>query len=292
MNNDTLALLRELEAAAVRAKLPLPTVLTAGARLARATFCAGWFFNRAYTKPRGYPGDYLILQRIYDRELTANPLGALLDRSFLAAPSAKAVRNRREILRELLRDRWLEHQEAKPGALLSLGSGPGQEIVDLAVYQQERPAPTGRCHSRPLVVAVDFDPGALRHLQRGLGINAPFELRAIRGDVRALDVSTVPPVAFAYSAGLFDYLSDAEAIALVDRVWHALRPGGTFVLANFADRRPVEDRFSMDYVMEWKLIFRDEAALRDLVGRTRFKDPVAILAESHHINLFAILEKE
>lgn len=59
--------------------------------------------ERVYRKPRGYAGDSLTIAWMYaDEPGGAGELVTLLDRCFLNQPAARAVRNRRGLLREEL----------------------------------------------------------------------------------------------------------------------------------------------------------------------------------------------
>jgi hypothetical protein len=55
--------------------------------------------ERCYSKPRGYAGDYLTIEKIYNNHPEgAGRIGAVVDRLFLEMPAAVAVRNRRGLL--------------------------------------------------------------------------------------------------------------------------------------------------------------------------------------------------
>ena len=58
-------------------------------------FSKSWFLNRALEKPRGYPGDFDILEGIYDNRVKSSGIGEVLDLYFLQKTIAQAVRNRK-----------------------------------------------------------------------------------------------------------------------------------------------------------------------------------------------------
>ena len=63
----------------------------------------------------------------------------------------------------------------------------------------------------------------------------------------------------AYAAGLFDYLADQAAERLIAALLGMLAPGGRLLIANFAP-----DCYGSGYrdaIMDWALLYRDEAAL-------------------------------
>ena len=60
--------------------------------------------ERAYSKPRGYAGDYLTIDYIYrNMPNGSGRLGSVLDRCILNLPSAAAVRSRRKLLSDEIR---------------------------------------------------------------------------------------------------------------------------------------------------------------------------------------------
>ncbi|MGH7965028.1 MAG: class I SAM-dependent methyltransferase, partial [Candidatus Binatia bacterium] len=225
------------------------------------------------------------IQRIYDGPASGRGLETLLNRCFLASPSSQAVQNRRALLENLL---W-EHAVASDGQpirILSLGSGPGQELVDFVKrYRQAAD------YSALSIICVDVDLDALAYLREQLSFEPTLSLTTIHQDIRRLTTSDLPQVDFAYAAGVFDYFSDPRAAAVLNVVWDALSEGGTFVLGNFADRRPIGDQFAMDHIMRWHLRYRDEQGLQRLVSRSRFGTAQRMLAEPNNINVFALLQK-
>lgn len=254
-----------------------------GAELARATFCAGWLWSRAYTKPRGYAGDYLLLHRMYQPQPTGDQLGDLLDRTFLEAPSAQAVLNRRTILADAI-EKYTRGASAL--RVLSLGSGPGQELVDVS----RRLGKTWD-GTHLTAVCVDIDLRALNHLRMALLGSRVFVPQPLRRDVRHLTADSLGPIGFAYAAGVFDYLTDEESIRLLNMIWETLEDGGSALIGNFRDRRPPQDEFSMDYVMEWRLRYRDESTLAELVAKTKFGRLERLFYEPSGINGFAVMRK-
>lgn len=61
--------------------------------------------DRSCTKPRGHAGDYLTLQMVYDDQPDGvRRLGSYIDRWFLGLPASCAVKNRRQLLRDIIID--------------------------------------------------------------------------------------------------------------------------------------------------------------------------------------------
>lgn len=284
VNSEVLHLVESLTHHAATQGRDRNEVLTVAADRMRPLFLQSWLIRRAYEKPRGYPGDYLLLQGMYDERKADTPQGALLDRTFLAAPMAKAVQNRRKLLAETViafcKDRYDEKVR-----ILSLGSGSGQELIDAvtslnaAGYRQESE-----------VLGFDFDPSALRYLKKRWPSGSSLIFTPVQSDIRTLSLE-VSSIDFCYCAGVFDYLTDEAILRVLNEIWKALTPSSTFVFGNFVDRRPSVDLFTMDFLCNWLLIYRDEEHLNSLVEESPFRVAQRIFADPTGLNLFAVVEK-
>jgi extracellular factor (EF) 3-hydroxypalmitic acid methyl ester biosynthesis protein len=78
-----------------------------------------------------------------------------------------------------------------------------------------------------------------------------------------------------YSAGLFDYLTDAVAEKLVASMAAMLKPGGKLLIGNFAPS--CCGRGYMELFLDWKLIYRNADQLRNLFGDERVHDTKSFL---------------
>ena len=67
-------------------------------------FSQSFLMSRGLNKPNGHPGDYETLEAIYDNKPISSGIGEYLDRYFLNAPLAVAVRNRKDRMRDILFD--------------------------------------------------------------------------------------------------------------------------------------------------------------------------------------------
>ena len=92
--------------------------------------------------------------------------------------------------------------------------------------------------------------------------------------------TALPRSDVSYTMGLYDYLPEAAATQLTTVMFDALRPGGTLLIANFLPN--IMDAGYMESMMDWHLIYRDDAEMRtltsgiaigDLAGIDQFHDP-------------------
>jgi SAM-dependent methyltransferase len=257
-------------------------VLAAAADLLRPTFCTGWFLRRAYEKPRGYPGDYLLLQRIYEGTASGDGLGALLDRSFLDSATARAARARPRAIADLLKSHGLDRGATV--RVCSLGCGPAQELEH---------AFEGRGDDAPAAITtlVDIDPGALRAARKRLRHVPGIDLTLVRENLHRFVATTDRRFDVVLCVGVFDYLSDSRLVDAIDGVHALLTPGGIFVFGNCDDRLPPEDRFCMEYVARWHLEYRDRERLHALAARTPFREVTVTSVDPAGIQLLATLRR-
>jgi hypothetical protein len=215
-----------------------------------------WFTYRAFEKPRGYPGDAELLDFLYQDPaelLTGDRVGGPIGRFMHAAPSARSVRWRRDMLTA----RIDQVARERPGArILSVACGHLREA------QRSRAVLEGQVGE---LIAFDQDTDSLAVVDRELGRHG---VRTVQGNVRSFLEGKAPgeELDFAYSAGLYDYLSQETASRLTGALFCTLRPGGRLLVANFV-KHPPEAGY-METFMDWWLVHRDaeemEALRRDI----------------------------
>jgi extracellular factor (EF) 3-hydroxypalmitic acid methyl ester biosynthesis protein len=239
--------------------------------------------ERFYSKPRGYAGDYLAIHGIYKNiPGGSGRLGPMMDRMFLDAPPAIAVRNRKALFaREILAD--IRNKPAGPLKVLCLASGPASEVFDAFASIDDK--------TRLRVTLMDIDLQALafvddlRTKHKLVG-----QINLINENLIALFLgrarSQIEPMDLIYSTGLIDYLNDKLVHKLLQFAYANLAPGGRIILGNFHPRNPARE--FMTYVLEWNLIHRTEEDMNRLFMASAFGRPCTrIQFEELGIDLFA-----
>jgi len=250
-------------------------------------FMLSRFIDRAFTKPRGYAGDYATIDALYE-DIAAGDgrLGPLIDRWTREVPAARAVKNRRTLLADAINAvaaQW-PRQEAMP--VTSLAAGPARELFDV-LARADAPNLLATC--------IDIDPDALAYasgLAQRLGLLEHFTfaqdniVRLCRGRGH----TALGQQALIYSVGLTDYLQDAFVVDLINWSFDHLLPGGTLIVGNVVPSNP--DKAYMDHILEWVLIHRTAEELRELFARSRFGEtPVSMREEPAGVDLFAFCRK-
>lgn len=223
----------------------------------------------SFEKPRGYSGDAQLLDFIYghesvqDRIAAASPLGMALYEYTKDASSSVAVRERRDIL-----TKYVDQIAASVGndaEILTIAAGHLREAnrsVALAEAKIRR------------WVALDQDPLSVGAITRDF---AGTCIEAVDGSVRGIlsGRQQLGTFDFVYAAGLYDYLVDKVSIKLTRRCLDMLKPGGTFLFANFSQDIGVDGY--MESFMNWALLLRTEEDMWRIINASI--DPEAFEAE-------------
>ena len=216
-----------------------------------ARFCHEDPFTRwSFEKPRGYSGDAGLLDFIYAHPSVqplvdaASPLGKEIHGFVSQAPACVAVRERRDLLAQLVDD--VASSRGGDAEILTIASG---HLREGALSQALKDKSIKRW------IALDQDPlsvGAVASEFAGTAVEA------VNGSVGTVlkRPESFGTFDFIYAAGLYDYLADEIAIKLNQRSLQMLKPHGTFLFANFADVIP--DDGYMETFMNWALLLRTE----------------------------------
>ncbi len=213
------------------------------------------FTYRAFSKPRGYAGDAVMMDMIYGHEEgwdapEMSAIGHQVYQYTTTAAASAGVRARREFIAELL-DNTLQANHSSD--VLAVASGHLREASMSSSVRRSR---------FESFVALDADHRSLQEVQHAYG---RFGVTTHLADIRKmltgrLDIGSFDLV---YSTGLYDYLNEKTAQKLTYHLFSMLRPGGKLVIANFLPS--IDDIGYMEACMDWFLIYRDRF---DMMGLT------------------------
>jgi extracellular factor (EF) 3-hydroxypalmitic acid methyl ester biosynthesis protein len=219
------------------------------------------FTYRAFSKPRGYAGDAVMMDYIYgyhDADAAAlTPTAAKIFAFTTKTPAPQSVRFRRSVLAETIDDCAL--QSSGPIEVVAIAAGHLREI-DLSLAAK---------NGRAKVLALDQDEDSLQQVARDY---SRYGVETREASVRSIlaNRTRIPECDLAYTAGLYDYLPDAAATRLTTEMFNALRPGGTLLVANFLP--DIIDAGYMESVMDWHLIYRSDEDMRRLTEQISAAD--------------------
>ena len=240
------------------------------------------FLERCWTKPRGYAGDYLMMEHGYlNRVHMTGGLAGAFDRYF--SDSYENVRQRKYKLCDAIRRLVLD--EARTGAslkMLSLGSGPCREWVELEV-ECNAGVWTDRRINRTRLTCIDKDPEALAYARKQVIGNSLLESAEFieadlfqftkadrwRAEERSYD--------FIYGVGIANYFYDTMLQNIIANAFTLVKPGGELMVTHKA-----REGFNFpvaDWLCDWVFLKRSaeefssvyQEALADAHGQFTFR---------------------
>lgn len=226
----------------------------------------------ALLKPYGYAGDFMMIDRIYTGEPSANPFYQSWDHYFQRHAAPRAVRNRKEYFKE-----WAGEQvNRQPGLrLLNVASGPARDLAEL--YEEKLNGAPMHCTCVEMDAhAVDYAKSLLqKHLDKVSFINRNI----FRFD-------SPEQYDLIWSAGLFDYFDDKAFVFILKKFNNWIKPGGEIVIGNFNQQyNPTRDY--MELLGEWYLHHRSSQELVSLAIQAGFREEqISIRHEPEKVNLF------
>ncbi|HEY5914419.1 MAG TPA: class I SAM-dependent methyltransferase [Verrucomicrobiae bacterium] len=258
------------------------------------------FAYRCFHKPLGYAGDYEVVNMMLRPPYEGSTLfSQLMNVWLLDQAPVQAHRHRIDWLTRRLQDEALRlRPHGRRGRICSLGCGPAIEVQRFLQAQPREEALE--------FFLFDFNEETLAYARRALdlirnarGWAVPVQLvkrsvqQLIKDSAGVARHSPDDTYDFIYCAGLFDYLSDAVCRRLMSIFYERLSPGGLLLATNATDAlnqtRPF--RRSMEYILDWYLIYRDGAQFRKLAPETIPPDSISVEAEDRAVNLVMEVRK-
>ncbi len=249
------------------------------------------FFNRVYSKPLGYAGDYEMVNMMFSKERGGKTTyGQIINDWLLNTCPAEAHRNRIYMLEKMLNKAAEEAAAAdKQVRILNVGCGPVQELQLFLSKNKEA--------HRFSFDLLDFNAETLAYAQQQIDAategqeEAPhvaYILKTVQELLRqAIELpENSKTYDIIYCAGLFDYLSDRVCAKLVRLFYQWCEPGGRVIVTNVHSSNPVKGL--MEHIMEWHLVLRDED---DMARLAPDLGPLKIYTDDTGINVFLEIDK-
>jgi extracellular factor (EF) 3-hydroxypalmitic acid methyl ester biosynthesis protein len=222
------------------------------------------------SKPFGYAGDFLIIDKIYREQVTADQRFEKWDNFWHEQPACRAVRNRKDYFIHTMLDA-LQHQRSL--RLLNVASGPARDLAE--IYSLIDPA-------RLQTVCVEADEHAINYAKE-LNEAHASQVEFIHRNI--FRFNTEEQFDIVWSAGLFDYFEDKIFVKLLRKFMSWTKPGGEVIIGNFGDHNPT--RNYMELMGDWYLHHRSAEELMNMAleaGASR--GDVSVGREDEGVNLF------
>lgn len=254
------------------------------------------FVYRTFSKPLGYAGDYEMVNMILRDPFEGGSLFAkIVNNCFLQQPPAEAHRNRiRYLLKRLGEETRRRARLGKTARIFNLGCGPAKEIQEFLVQDD-------LCE-RAQFTLLDFNDETLAYTGKLLDeikmrSRRMTPIQMIKKSVHQILKECARPASdpssgkydFIYCAGLFDYLSDRICKRLMDIFYDMLAPGGLLVATNVDASKPF--RHSMEYILEWHLVCRNEKQLQTLSPELAPEGAFLVNKDVTGVNVFLEVRK-
>ncbi len=223
---------------------------------------AGAIWDRSYAKPLGYPGDFEIMNQVYDWERKgANVYQMLMHR--LGLEVAECIKTRMDVVCSHISKTVQEKGTARAARILSLGSGPAREAE---LFLSGASLKTRRVE----FTLIDQEQAALNYAVEKTYphvLNSQGQARVQCLNMSFTDIlrgtgalGSLPPQDLIYSVGLLDYLTDRRATGLLARLYETLAPGGMVIIGNM-NETALSNLWPMEFITDWTLYYRNDAQM-------------------------------
>ncbi len=219
--------------------------------------------RRAYEKPLGYPGDYRVMDYVYDWAREGDtPYAQFVHR--LALEPMECVKTRLKKQEEIILSEIERAGKKEPFRITNMACGTAQEIrnlldqkafkspVDMTLVDQEK---------NTLAYAYERTYPAVQDLKGLVTLkywNASFK-QLLRPNELLADLQGQDLI---YSLGLFDYLKEKRGQRLIGGLFNKLAPGGLLVIANL--KEGAVSKWTSEFMSDWSMIYRTPEEMRTL----------------------------
>lgn len=224
----------------------------------------------ALLKPHGYSGDYVIIERIYQKWLSPKEHLMNWDRFFHSQEAPCAIINRKEYFLDILDS--LQKIDGQRD-VLNIGCGPSNDVIDFL----------SKGESHIFFDCVDYDKDAIEYShnkvkEKGFLNHIEFHRE------NAFKFRPSKQYDLIWSAGLFDYLDEKTFKMLLSKQLAFLKTGGELVLGNFSLKNPTRDYMECG---NWFLYHRSPDDLMKIAEECGIpEDKISVKSESLGVNLF------
>jgi hypothetical protein len=225
----------------------------------------GPMWHRSYNKPLGYPGDFIMMNYVYDWGYEGDTsFGKLIHKVGIYA--ARCIRSRMQLMKELIADE-INRSTDDVVNITCIGAGPALEIVNY-LAQPKLPKKVN-------FTLIDQDEQALTCAYN----NVHAHILRLRGQatvtclhtsflelIKADDIfKTLPPQQMIYSIGLVDYLSEKRAREFTKSLYNRINATGRICIGNMRDTAKGL-LWPLEFITDWVLFHRDEQQMRNMAA--------------------------
>lgn len=212
--------------------------------------------NMAYSRPRGYPGDFGLFEILYENRPLSEGIGGIFDKYFLNNTYTVAVRSRKDKMKKILRN-FIENSHLPSVKLLNVACGPCREIREL--FED----PSFVMDKKISFTGLDNDAGALEFSKLVLNhLPLHTEVRFVNENVLNLFRDSkyhdlIGKQDVIYILGLTEYLPDRIFQKLIGFLFELLNYNGMLVIT-YKDKNIPFPAIPPAWLCDWTFIKRSE----------------------------------
>jgi extracellular factor (EF) 3-hydroxypalmitic acid methyl ester biosynthesis protein len=248
--------------------------------------------KHAFTKPSGYAGDYGLIEIIYNQKTLSNKIGYCIDRRFQMDDYARAVRSRKNKMKDILAD-FIRKAPGKSVEILNVACGSCREIKEM--FDEN----TFDGSKRISFTLMDQDRDALEFSLNALK-NSPTNVEYHTQCNSVYDYIKNPDTHrgqlfgkdLIYTIGLADYIPDSALKSLIVFMYSLLKPGGSLIIAHKDSKN--FSPLAADWWCDWTFHLRNEPETINLVKTSGIMDfDISVKRENEtNIIFFMTIEKK
>lgn len=226
----------------------------------------------AFCKPKGYPGDFIMIDKIYQQHVSPKENLKNWDLYFQSQKAPMAVRNRKRYFIEYI-SRLRNRKCNKKLHILDIASGPCRDVRECLQIMDDTDM-----HFH----CIDYDPNAIDYAK----IICKDHLSQITFyHKNVFRFESDQKFDLIWSGGLLDYFNDKQFIFLIKRLYSLLKEEAELIVGNFNPNNPTKNY--MEIVGDWYLNYRSECDLIKLALDSGFSmNDIRVGAEEERINCF------
>lgn len=252
------------------------------------------FVWRTFHKPLGYAGDYEMVNMMLQESpsVGTTTYARIFQDVTTSVAACLAHRNRVTIMERLIAEEAerVTSEEQRIFTVLTVACGPAVEV--------QRFIRNHEVASQCALHLMDFNEETLEYTkgrvarimeETGRRPAIKFIQKSIDDLLKNIHLESegfLPSYDMIYCAGLFDYFPDNVCRNLLRLYYRWVRPGGLLLTTNVHPNNP--ERPLMEHLLEWYLIYRDEAHLASLSPEGTGGE---VFADETGVNVFLTIRK-
>ena len=252
-----------------------------------------YLVNWGFSKPSGFPGDFKLIEMLYDNAPRSEGIGYCGDSYILQDSYVEAVRIRKDLMKKLLLN-FINENNKKTLSILNVGCGSGREVKELlsaAPFKEEVVFSLLDWDKE----ALEFNQAAFQAMQQKsnsssfkyFNMNVMEFYRYPEKNIKLLGGQDL-----VYSIGLADYLTNAVLGEVVKFCFELLHKSGQIMIAH--KNVKVHDSLASDWFCDWYFYPRNQEDMKRIIEEAVSNEKCEIKfieEETQHI-FFAIVTKK